>query len=387
MNRNRDRIDAGTGRAHRSSKLASPRVPSPSPADGGNEGAAVTGPDSAEGRYGGSIATRPARVERMPARDRLVLREALFERLSECPPGGVVLVCAPAGSGKTVLLRSWVDAAALGEGIAWIAVERGEQDAQRFWLSVIDALADASGGEDLVARIEPTPDFRGEAVVERLLSDLDSLEEPIVLVIDDLHELDSAEALACLELLLDRVPAKLRVVLASRVEPQLGLHRLRLAGELTEIRGPDLPFSAAETGELLEASGIVLSDEAVALLHQRTEGWVAGLRLAAISLAEHPDPERWTDQQMEGGAIARTDGGFLRRGRLLRCRPYLRSRGGPFRRGCARARGASRRGVHDRPRSIRRTAEDRGLTGRTRSGSSRLDDASSPSRERASRSA
>ena len=293
MNRNRDRIDAGTGRAHQSSKLASPRVPSPSPADGGNEGAAVTGPDSAEGRYGGSIATRQARVERMPARDRLVLREALFERLSECPPGGVVLVCAPAGSGKTVLLRSWVDAAALGEGIAWIAVERGEQDAQRFWLSVIDALADASGGEDLVARIEPTPDFRGEAVVERLLSDLDSLEEPIVLVIDDLHELDSAEALACLELLLDRVPAKLRVVLASRVEPQLGLHRLRLAGELTEIRGPDLPFSAEETGELLEASGTVLSDEAVALLHERTEGWVAGLRLAAISLAEHPDPERF----------------------------------------------------------------------------------------------
>ena len=109
-----------------------------------------------------------------------------------------------------------------------------------------------------------------------------------MLVIDDLHELDSAEALACLELLLDRVPAKLRVVLASRVEPQLGLHRLRLAGELTEIRAPDLPFSAAETGELLEASGIVLSDEAVALLHERTEGWVAGLRLA-ISLAEHPD--------------------------------------------------------------------------------------------------
>ncbi|HEX2480790.1 MAG TPA: AAA family ATPase, partial [Methylomirabilota bacterium] len=132
----------------------------------------------------------------MPARDRLVFREALFERLLECPPGRVALVCGPAGSGKTVLLRSWVDAAALGEGIAWIAVERGEQDAQRFWLSVIDALADASGGEDPVARIEPTPDFRGEAVVERLLSDLDSLEEPIVLVIDDLHELDSAEALA-----------------------------------------------------------------------------------------------------------------------------------------------------------------------------------------------
>jgi LuxR family maltose regulon positive regulatory protein len=238
----------------------------------------------------------------------LVSRQALFERLSACPPGGVVLVCGPAGSGKTVLVRSWVDGEGLGERVAWAAVERGEQDAQRFWISVIDALADAIDGEELITRVGPTPDFRGEAVVERLLSDLDSLERSVVLVIDDLHELGSAEALAWLELFLDRVPAKLRLVLVSRVEPQLGLHRLRLAGALTEIRGRDLPFSAEETRELLEASGIVLSDEAVALLHERAEGWAAGLRLAAISLAEHPDPERFV---AEFCGSERTVAGYL----------------------------------------------------------------------------
>jgi LuxR family maltose regulon positive regulatory protein len=232
----------------------------------------------------------------VPARSQWVRRWRLLERLSASPPGGVAFVCGPAGSGKTVLLRSWVEADELGERVAWVAVERGEEDAQRFWLSVIDALADAIDEDEEIARVGPTPDFRGEAVIERLLSDLDSLEKPLVLVIDDLHELHSAEALAWLRLFLTDMPPKLRLVLASREEPRLGLHRLRLAGALTEVRGQDLPFSVAESGELLEASGIELSDEAVALLHERTEGWGAGLRLAAISLAEHPDPERFVSE-------------------------------------------------------------------------------------------
>jgi LuxR family maltose regulon positive regulatory protein len=221
----------------------------------------------------------------------LVRRQPLFERLSAAAAGGVVLVCAPAGSGKTVLLRSWVQAEGIAERTAWVAVEPGDQDAQRFWLAVIDALADAV--DDFVERIAPAPEFRDRVVVERLLGDLRSVEEPLVLVIDDLHELQSPEALSWLEVFIARRPPNLQVVLTSRTEPQLGLHHLRLTGELTEIRGSDLHFSREETGELLRTSDLVLSDESVALLHERTEGWVAGLRLAALSLTGHPDPERF----------------------------------------------------------------------------------------------
>ena len=226
-------------------------------------------------------------------RSPLVPRKTLFDRLSGGAVGGVTLISAPAGSGKTVLLRSWIDDAGLRERVAWVSVERGERDAQRFWLAVIDALSGAVGRDGFVQRLGAAPGFDGEAVVGRLLSDLASLEGRCVLVIDDLHELSSAEALAQLELLLARLPGELRVVLATRRDPQLGLHRLRLAGALIELRAADLRFSPPEARDLLEAAGIELPDAALALLLDRTEGWVAGLRLAAIALAGHPDPERF----------------------------------------------------------------------------------------------
>jgi LuxR family transcriptional regulator, maltose regulon positive regulatory protein len=188
-----------------------------------------------------------------------------------------------------------------------VAVERGERDAQRFWLHVIDALADAAG-DDVIERISPAPGFAGATVVERLVTQLEQLTEPVHLVIDDLHELHSQDALDWLELLITRVPAQLRLLLATREEPTLGLHRLRIADSLNELRGPDLRFSLDETHALLEASGITLSDAGFASLHERTEGWPAGLRLAAISLAAHPDPERFVS---EFSGSERTVAGYL----------------------------------------------------------------------------
>ena len=116
---------------------------------------------------------------------------------------------------------------------------------------------------------------------------------PSSLVIDDLHELHRQEALAQLTRLLANLPPQVHAILATRRDLRLRLHRLRLAGELAEIRAADLRFTQRETSELLEASGIALSATGAALLHQRTEGWAAGLRLAALSLAGHPDPERF----------------------------------------------------------------------------------------------
>ena len=254
---------------------------------------------------------------RSPA-DRFLSRPALFERLSAGALGTVTLVCAPAGSGKTVLLRSW--AAGMEEAVAWVTIERGERDAQRFWLHVIDAIADAAG-DDVIERVSPAPRFAGAVVVERLLAQLERIEQPVQLVIDDLHELGSEDALAWLEMLLTRLPAQLRVVLATREEPALGLHRLRLAGALAELRGPDLRFSLDETRALVRAGGITLSDAGLASLHERTEGWPAGLRLAAISLAAHPDPERFVS---EFSGSERTVAGYLLAEVLERQPPEVR---------------------------------------------------------------
>jgi LuxR family maltose regulon positive regulatory protein len=145
-------------------------------------------------------------------------------------------------------------------------------------------------------------------VVERLLEDLASLEDRVWLVIDDLHELCSAEALRQLELLIMRAPPALRFVLVTRHDLRLGLHRLRLAGELSEIRMADLRFSPPEARALLDATGVSLSDAALGMLYDRTEGWAAGLRLAALSLAGHPDPERFA---AEFGGSERTVAEYL----------------------------------------------------------------------------
>ena len=221
-------------------------------------------------------------------RDRLVVsRPALFERLSRA--ARVTKLSAPAGSGKTHLLRSWIGETGLAENTAWVSVEREERDAQRFWLSVLDALRDTEAGASVVREMCAVPDLDLCALAENLAS----LENPVWLVIDGLHELRSGDALRQLELFLLCAPARLRVVLSSRHELRLGLHRLRLEGALTEIRSADLCFSRDEASELLASSGVELSESALGALLERTEGWAAGLRLAALSLAGHPDPERF----------------------------------------------------------------------------------------------
>ena len=166
----------------------------------------------------------------------------------------------------------------------------------RFWLPVLGALRQTAAGSGLVRELTAAPDLDGWAIAERLLKDLVALQDRIWLVIDDLHELGSGEARHQLELLVMRAPEQLRFVLATRHDLRLGLHRLRLEGELTEIREPDLRFTAGEARRLVSAAGVELTEPTLALLHERTEGWAAGLRLAALSLAGHPDPGRFAEQ-------------------------------------------------------------------------------------------
>ncbi len=204
----------------------------------------------------------------------------------------MTVVSAPAGSGKTVLLRSWIAGAGLAGRAAWVAAGREERDPQRFWLSVAGALRRTGPGAELVRAVTGAPDLDGWALAEGLLSDLAPLADPVWLVVDDVHEL-GPDALRQLELVVMRAPPGLRFVLAARHDVRLGLHRLRLDGGLAELRAGDLRFTVAEAGELFAAAGVVLDEPAVAALHERTEGWAAGLRLAALSLAGHPDPGRF----------------------------------------------------------------------------------------------
>src|SRR5882757_4934221 len=225
----------------------------------------------------------------VPGSGGIVSRPRLFERLAA--GARVSVVCAPAGSGKTVLLRSWIGQAGLAERAAWVHVGPGERDPQKFWLSVVGALRETVPGAALVRPLTAAPEFDGWALVERILTDLAPLSEPVWLVIDDVHEVGFQEVRQQLELLVMRADPRLRFVFAARHDVRLGLHRLRLEGELAEIREPDLRFTLDEATELLEAAGVSLPDPGP--LVRRTEGWAAGLRLAALSLAGHPDPERF----------------------------------------------------------------------------------------------
>ncbi len=223
------------------------------------------------------------------ATSRLIDRGDLLAVLDRAAARKVTIISAPAGSGKTSLLRAWADRHGQRHRLAVLQVQRDQQDAQQFWLALLDAVRHASATTGHAGLPAATPDFNAPAMVDRVLSELADAGGDITLVIDDLHELNSPEALAQLTRLLTNLPPHVHAMLTTRHDLRLRLHQLRLAGELADIRAADLRFTERETRMLLNASGIALSEPGVALLHQRTEGWAAGLRLAAISLAGHPD--------------------------------------------------------------------------------------------------
>jgi LuxR family maltose regulon positive regulatory protein len=227
------------------------------------------------------------------ATPRLIDRGDLLAALDRAAARKVTIISAPAGSGKTSLLRTWADRPDQPYRLAMMQVQRDQQDAQQFWLALLSAIRHACATTSHAESPAPTPGFNGPAMVGRVLSELAGHRGRVMLVIDDLHALNSPDALAQLTRLLTSLPDGVHAVLATRRDLQLRLPQLRLEGELAEIRAADLRFTEHETRELLQASGITLSEAGAALLHQRTEGWAAGLRLAAISLADHTDPERF----------------------------------------------------------------------------------------------
>src|SRR6202040_324497 len=229
------------------------------------------GERQASARWGSSsgVAFRANHRKPGPAAPHLIHREELLASLDRSAGAKVTLISAPAGSGKTSLLRAWADGPGRPYRLAVVQVQRDQRDSQQFWIAVLSAIRQAPGTSGEGEQLAGTPDFNQGTIVDRVLSELAAHRERTFLIIDDLHELTSREALTQLTLLLEPLPQHVHAILATRRSLPLRLHKLRLAGDLAEIRTADLRFTRRETREFLAAAGIALPEAAADQLHQR----------------------------------------------------------------------------------------------------------------------
>jgi LuxR family maltose regulon positive regulatory protein len=193
----------------------------------------------------------------------------------------MTLIAAPAGAGKTMLMADWARQHRAAGRVTWLTLTAEESSAGGFWRALAPALGKATSS----GRAPDSPD----EVCKRMLSSLRTARRPVALVLDDFHEADGADLAAILHALVAQ-PSALRIVIGTRADPGLALQRLRLADQLSEIRGRDLAFTVPEAAQLFERDGLSLTREQVESLVDRTEGWAAGLRLAALMLAEEDEP-------------------------------------------------------------------------------------------------
>jgi LuxR family transcriptional regulator, maltose regulon positive regulatory protein len=206
-----------------------------------------------------------------------------------CP---LTVVTGPPGAGKTMALALW--AAAEPGPVAWVSLEEYDNRPGAFWSYVIAALRQA--GVAVPRAVADRGRAGDHAFLLRLASALADQDPPVRLVLDDFHLLDQQKVRSGLDFVLRNTGPGLRLVICSRADPLLPLHRYRLAGELAEIRAADLAFTSAEAGELLAQHGSPLSAASVDCLTRRTEGWAAGIRLAALSVDAHPDPDQFVKE-------------------------------------------------------------------------------------------
>ena len=221
-----------------------------------------------------------------------VPRPRLVQALSQGLARGRVLICAPAGFGKTSLLADWARGG--GRPVAWLGLDAGDNDPARFWRYVVAALDQAQPGiaGRLGALLGPPAPRSFEGLVTALINELAAQagRDEVLLVLDDYHMVDSGPVHESVAFLLENLPPGLLVVVSGRADPPLPLPRLRARGQLAELRAAELRFTTGEAAALLgAAAGPVLPDTAVAVLTARTEGWAAGLQLAALSLRGHAD--------------------------------------------------------------------------------------------------
>ncbi len=226
-------------------------------------------------------------------RPELVARPRLVERLKEGLQRRLTLVSAPAGYGKTTLVTHWLHEA--GRPFVWLTLETNDSDPARFLAYLVAALKGidprlGQAVEPMLATPQPPPP---ESILTALINDIATLEEPFALVLDDYHLISTLAIHERLAFLVDHLPASMHLVIATREDPPLPLSRWRARGQMVEMRQVDLQFSPEETSDfLLRVMGLELSSDDVAALHQRTEGWIAGLQLTALSMQGREDVHR-----------------------------------------------------------------------------------------------
>ena len=233
----------------------------------------------------------------------VVGRPRIDKLIAQGTAGPLTILTGPPGAGKTMALASWAAGTTGPSRVAWITLDRYDNRPTVFWSYVVAALR-RSG--ITVPRVVPGParDAVDHDFLLRLASLLAGQDAPVVLVLDDFHLVSEQAVLDGVSYLLRSAHPALHLVISSRMDPLLPLHRFRLAGDLTEIRASELAFSVPESSLLLAHHDISLSRAAVQRLTQRTEGWAAGLRLAALSLDGHPDPEQFVKElEAEDSAV------------------------------------------------------------------------------------
>lgn len=230
----------------------------------------------------------------------LVARSRLSSRLAAAGTGAtrLVLVCAPAGFGKTTVLSQWLAAAGANlPRVAWLSLDTGDNDVRRFLAHLIAALrtTNADLGIEAGQIVAAATEVPLEAVLTSLVNDLDLLADETVLALDDYHEITSSAVHETVGFLLDHLPRHVRLAMTTRSDPPLALARLRSNGGLVELRAADLRFTEAEAAALLSEMGLDLTPADVEALDERTEGWAAGLQLAGLSLQGRSDASVFID--------------------------------------------------------------------------------------------
>lgn len=227
-----------------------------------------------------------------PTRPGMVSRPRLMERLNEGLVAGhkLVLISASAGFGKTTLVSEWV--AGCGTPVAWLSLDEGDNDPTRFLTYLVAALQTimANIGGGLLGVLQSPQPPSTESILTTLLNEITTLPDYFILVLDDYHVIDAKPVDYAVTFLLEHLPPQMHLVITTREDPHLPLARLRARGQLTELRATDLRFTPSEAAEFLnQAMGLNLSTEDIAALETRTEGWIAGLQLAALSMQGNKD--------------------------------------------------------------------------------------------------